>query len=67
MTVGKKAASLEVISFTGFSYENLLFLAFIHELQALVPPLLGALGIFLIMQHPWIGMNAISSMNAKLT
>lgn len=67
MTVEKKAVSLEVFSLNGFSSENLLFLAFIQELQALVPPLLGALGICLIMQHPWIDMNTISSMNAKLT
>lgn len=67
MTVEKKAVSLEVFSLNGFSSENLLFLAFIQELQPLVPPLLGALGICLIMQHPWIDMNTISSMNAKLT
>ena len=57
MVAGKKAARLKVSYFNGISYENPLFSAFVHELQTLISSLLGAVGIFLMMQHPWIDMN----------
>lgn len=57
IAMGKKAALLEVFSFNGISYESLLFLTLVHRLQAQVLPFLGAVGIFLMMQCPWIDMN----------
>lgn len=49
MAVGKKTVYWRIFSFNGISYENVLFLVLVLGLQASIPPLLGAVGIFLMM------------------